>query len=95
MDTFTVLYVHDVHTSQEKTMGSQGLLRRYLYFLYVYVCTSQKTHLQTSMACYGDSFPALYVDMFVLHRKHLTFVYVNDIGTSQRNTPIALKKLLR
>jgi hypothetical protein len=43
------------------------------------VRTSQKTHLQASMTCYGDSFTSLYID---------------DIRTSQE-THMGLHGLLR
>jgi hypothetical protein len=44
-------------------MGFHGLLRGYVYFLYVDVIrTTQETHLWTSTACYEDSFISLYVD---------------------------------
>jgi hypothetical protein len=47
--------------------------------LYVDDCTSQKTHLWSSTARYGDGF---------------TFLYANDVRTSQE-TPIDLRGLLQ
>jgi hypothetical protein len=45
-------------------MGLLGLLWGQLYFLYVVqVRISQETHLWASMACYGDRFTFLYVDV--------------------------------
>jgi hypothetical protein len=63
-NSFTVLYVDDVHTSQETCLwASTAFYGDSFDFLYVDdVRTSQETHLWTSTACYGDSFTFLYVD---------------------------------
>jgi hypothetical protein len=54
-------------------MGLHGLLRRWLYFVYVDdVRTSQETHIWALTACYGDSF---------------TFIYVDDVHGSQKTHP--------
>jgi hypothetical protein len=69
------------------------------------VRTSQETHLQASMACYGDSFTFLYVDRHrTWQETHVwtstacygdSFMfYVNDVRTIQV-TPIGLHGLLR
>jgi hypothetical protein len=57
-------------------MHLHGLLRRWLYFLYIDdVRTSQETHLCTYTASYGDGF-TLYIYIYI-------YIYIYDVRTSQ------------
>jgi hypothetical protein len=71
-DSFTILYVDRVRTSQETPVDLHGLLRDRLTSLCINgVCTSQGTHLWASTACYRDSFTILYVDGVRTSHKHV------------------------
>jgi hypothetical protein len=71
-DSFTFLFVDDVHTSQETHLWvSTACYGDTFTFVYVDdVHTSQETLLWASTARYGDSFTFLYVNYILPHRKH-------------------------
>jgi hypothetical protein len=64
----TVIVLHFIcrygpYLTGNTRMGLYGLLRRWLYILYVDIDrTSQEIHVWASTACYGDSFSFLYVN---------------------------------
>jgi hypothetical protein len=80
-DSFALLYVVDVRSSQETRLwASTAFYGDGVTILYVGdVRTSQETHLRASTACYGDG---------------ITILYVDDVHTSQE-TPTGLHGLLR
>jgi hypothetical protein len=96
-DSFTFLYVDDVHTLQETLArpSTDCYGNRFSLFYVDDVHTSQETHARPSTACYGNRFALFYVDdvhtsqethvrpSTASYRDSFALFYVDDVHTSQ------------
>jgi hypothetical protein len=83
VDSFTLLFVNDVHTSQETHVWTCTTC----YFLYLDgVHTSHEAHLWVSTVCYGDKFT-----FTLLHMEVLNFIKLIHIETDIRVVGFSMK----
>jgi hypothetical protein len=95
-DSFTLLYVDDIRTSQETPMGFRVCYGDSFTLLYIDdIRTSQDTHIWATTVCYGNSFTLLYIDDIrtsqnthiwattVCYGDSFTLLYIDDVRTSQ------------